>query len=270
MDNGTTAQDASCLPEPLTRTSADGEAYQRHTVVDSQIREALRLYPEELRKRAEIRDDASPDFIKEEALVYLIRHYHKTENRQCVDDLSECLLTRCASLVNNNLSSLGSAWQEDASSEVFADLFGMILDLDSDRGDFLQVRFWVVLKRITVDVFRKMMRVEQSTIPLDSLTGYDGEAVATAEVEVPAPSMHVTGSVETEVIDRILIRDALSQLDEPIRSAFLLRHYAGWPIEDQDPSARTISKHFGRTPRTISNWLVSAEESLEAWREAQK
>ena len=270
MDNETTAQDTSCLLEPLTRTNADGEVYQRHTVVDSQIREALRLYPEELRRRSEIRDDAPPDFIKEEALVYLIRHYHKTENRQCFNDLSECLLTRCATLINSKLSRLGADWQEDGYSEVVVELFDRILDLDSDRGDFLQVRFWVVLERLTVQVFRKMLKVEQSTIPLASLAGYDGEDVATAEVEIPAPSTHATRSVESEVIDSILIQDALSQLDEPIRSAFLLRHYAGWPIEDQDPSVRTISRHFGKTPRTIRNWLASAEERLAAWREAQK
>jgi len=244
--------------------------YQRHTVVDSQIREALRLYPEELRQRAEIRDDASPDFIREEALVYLIRHYHKTENSQSVDDLSECLVTRCATLINGRLSGLGADWQEDGFSEVVVELFDRILDLDSDRGDFLQVRFWVVLKRLTVQVFRKMLKVDQNTIPLDSLAGYDDEAVAAAEVDVPASSTHETRSVESEAIDSILIKDALSQLDEPIRSAFLLRHYAEWPIEDQDSSVRTISKHFGKTPRTIRNWLASAEECLAAWREAQK
>ena len=199
----------------------------------------------------------------------MIRHYHQAENRQCFDDLSECLLTRCATLINSTLSRLGADWQEDGCSEVVVELFDRILDLDSDRGDFLQVRFWVVLKRLTVQVFRKMLKVEQSTIPLASLAGYDGEDVATAEVEVPAPSTHATRSVESEVVDSIVIQDALSQLDEPIRSAFLLRHYAGWPIEDQDPSVRTISRHFGKTPRTIRNWLASAEERLAAWREAK-
>ena len=271
MGNKTTVQGTSSLPELLTRTNSNGDAYRRHAAVDRQIQEALALYPEELHKRAAIGDDTSPDFLKEETLVYLIRHYHRVGDRQRLNDLSECLLTRCASLINNNLSSLGSAWQEDASSEVVAELFGMILDPENDRGDFLQVRFWVVLKRITVDVFRKMMRVDQSTISLTSPSGHDGQDTGSAatKVEVQALTAAASTSVETEVVNSILIRDALSQLDEPIRSAFLLRHYAGWPIEDQDPSARTISRHFGKSPRTIRNWLAKAEERLAAWRGAQ-
>lgn len=271
MGNKTTAQGTSSLLEPLTRTNSNGDVYRRHAVVDKQIQEAVALYPEELRKRAAIGDDASPDFLKEETLVYLIRHYHKIGNRQCVNDLSECLMTRCASLINNNLSSLGSDWQEDGYSEVIAEMFGMILDMETDRGDFLQVRFWVVLKRITIDVFRKMIRVDQDTISLTSPSGQDGQDTgsATTKVEVQASTAAASTSVETEVVNSILIQDALSQLDEPIRSAFLLRHYAGWPIEDKDPSARTISRHFGKTPRTIRNWLARAEERLAAWRGTQ-
>ena len=77
MGNKTTVQGTSSLPEPLTRTNSNGDVYQRHSVVDRQIQEALALYAEELHKRAAIGDDRSPDFLKEETLVYLIRHYHK-------------------------------------------------------------------------------------------------------------------------------------------------------------------------------------------------
>jgi len=77
-------------------------------------------------------------------------------------------------------------------------------------------------------------------------------------------------SGETAVIEDDLIRDALSRIDEPFRSAFLLRHYFDWPVEDQDPAVRTISRHFGKDPRTIRNWLKKAEESLQTWRGEQR
>ena len=119
----------------------DGEVYQRQAVVDSQIQEALSLEPEDLRRRLDVADKVSPDFLKEESLVYLIRHYHREKNTQRVDELSECLLTRCAISIDSWLGSLGSNWREDANADVVAELFDRILDLDSDRGDFLQVVF---------------------------------------------------------------------------------------------------------------------------------
>ena len=54
--------------------------------------------------------------------------------------------------------------------------------------------------------------------------------------------------VESEVIGNVLIEAALHQLEEPIRSAYLLRHLGDWPIEDKNPTAQTISGHFGKNP----------------------
>lgn len=66
------------------------------------------------------------------------------------------------------------------------------------------------------------------------------------------------------------IRDALSRIDEPYRSVFVLRHYFGWPTEDRFPNTRTISRHYGVDPRTIRNWLKKADQALEQWRGEQQ
>ena len=274
MDHKTTEQDASCLPEPLTRTNAQGEVYQRQDVVDKQIRDALRLYPEELRTRSEIVDRDSPDFIKEEALVCLIRHYHQANDRARVNALSESLLHRCATWIRVQLLSLGDEAATEGYSDVTELLFGRILDLGGDRGDFLQVRFWQVLKSLTVQVYRKQLtqlKFDQRGVSLTSLAGYDGEDpdVLTRKGRVQVPAEVSSRSVELDVLDGISIRNALKQLDEPIRSAFVLRYYYDWPIEHQDPSVKTISRHFRKTPRTIRNWLAKAEECLAAWRGSQ-
>ena len=113
MEHKTIEQDTSCLPEPLTRRNSVGEVYQRQSIVNKQILEALRLDPEELRRRLEVRDKTSPGFLKEESLVYLIRHYHKEGNPQCVDNLSKCLLTRCATLINSRLDSLNADLRDE-------------------------------------------------------------------------------------------------------------------------------------------------------------
>ena len=268
MDHKTTEQDTSCLPEPLTRRNLDGKIYQRQQIVNKQIQKALGFGHEELRRRLEVKDKTSPGFLKEESLVYLIRHYHKAENLQCVNNLSKCLLTRCSTLINSKLDSLNADLRDEGYWDVVAELFARILDLDSDRGDFLQVRFWMGLKRLTVQVFRKYIKqcnrellVDDEREAIDELT----HKRETGTTYTPEPR-----TVDMEPIKWTLIREALCQLEEPFRSAFLLRRYYEWPIEAQNPNVRTISQHFNKTPRTIRNWLARAEECLTAWRGEQK
>ena len=274
MNYEITAQDTTSLPEPLTRRNAAGEIYQRQPIVQTQIQEALGLSPEDLRRRSEIGDNTSPEFLKEECLVYLIRHYHKAENQPCVNDLSESLVRRCGTWINRKLRSLGQEMEIEGYSDVLEQMFGRILDLSSDRGDFLQVRFWQVLKRLAVQSYRKQsskLQIERDNIPLASLAGYDGEdrdaPARKREIQVPST---LAKTVESEVIENNLIREALTRIEEPFRSAFLLRYYYGWPIEDQDPTVQTISRHFNKTPRTIRNWLARAEKCLAVWRGEQK
>ena len=268
MEHETTRQDESCSPQPLTRRNADGQVYQRLAVVDRQIKEALGLDDEELRSHLKVRDEESPAFLKEESLVYLIRHHHGAGNRKFVNDLAECLLKRCATWIDGKLSGLRTDLREDGNSGVVAEVFDRILDLTSDRGDFLQVRFWMGIKRITVDVFRKQV----NQFDTESSGDYDQATIddLTQRGAVVTPTTSADRPIESEAIDNVLIEAALHQLEEPIRSAYLLRHYKDWPIEDKDPAVQTISRHFGKTPRTIRNWLSKADEILEAWRGEQR
>ncbi len=268
MEHETTRQDEAWGPQPLTRRNTKGQVYQRLAVVDRQISEALGLDDEELRSRLEVRDEKSTGFLKEESLAYLIRHHHGAGNRELVNDLAVCLLNRCATWIDGQLRGLRKDLREDGNARVVAELFDRILDLTNDRGDFLQVRFWVVLKRITVDAFWK----QANQFDTES-SGDDDRAVINGLAQqgaVAAPKAAAGGSVESKAIDNVLIEAALHQLEEPIRSAYLLRHLKDWPIEDKDPAVQTISQHFGKTPRTIRNWLSKADEILEAWRGEQR
>ena len=127
-----------------------------------------------------------------------------------------------------------------------------------------------------MDVFDSQLKqhtIQQDCIPLTSLAGYDEDDDTDALIRkggVRAPGMFTTRTIESEVIDNILIQAAMSQLKEPLRSAYLLRHYYGWQIENQDPNVQTISWRFNKTPRTIRNWLNKAEKCLEAWREENR
>ena len=55
----------------------------------------------------------------------------------------------------------------------------------------------------------------------------------------------------------------LAKLSPEKREAYLMRHRDGMEIENQDPDVMTISKHFGRSSKTIRKWLKGAEEKLQ-------
>jgi hypothetical protein len=73
----------------------------------------------------------------------------------------------------------------------------------------------------------------------------------------------------TAPVDTQLLNDeALSLIEPNLREAFVLKA-EGWPIEDSDPNVVTISKHFGKTSRTIRYWITEAEKKLAAWRDEE-
>lgn len=263
-------QAADMLIEPLTRCNNQGIPYKRDDAIERQILETLTLLPEQLRERMAILNQEAPGYLREECLVYLLRHYLRSDDQYLVNDLTNALLHRCVNLIHSHMRSLDPEAAHDAEQDVIERLFAPILDLKNDRGDFLQVRFWVVLKRLAIEVYQDHLTAsirEQQNVPLSSLAGYDHDETdedarhpRSNKIEVASPS------AELVVIQDDQIRDALSHVDEPYRSAFLLRNYLSWPIEDQDTSVQTISRHFGKDPRTIRNWLRKADEMLRSWR----
>lgn len=253
--------------EPLTHCDLNGKVYERLPQILRQIETALAMDDPSLLRAAQIRDYHDPAFLSEECLVYLIRRYRQEQEQDLVNVLSEALCNRCAKQVNERLQGLDPSLVDDAFQDVMKNLFDRILDLKTDRGDFLQVRFWIVLKRLTITVFQTYVRVDNHAadeVPLSSLAGDDGpdddHSVHTSAPAFPDPSP----SAE----EVFLLREGLHAIPEPYRTAFVLHMYHEWQIESNDPTVMTLSRRFQKTPRTISNWLKRAEEALALWRQA--
>lgn len=254
---------------PLTRASKEtGQLYRRDPQVEQQITEALTLDPAALVERAAVTSREDPRFLNEETLVYMIREYHDRKQPALVGDLTEALLRRCSPYIEGQLRKLGADRQEDASNDVVEMLFTRILDPSSDRGDFLQVRFWPFLNRMIADTFRRqlglMKKAGQEVAP-DWVHGAEpaGDAEPDGHYIAPVPSHGLSQE------QRALMEDALAHLDEPYRTLVVLRYYDDWPVESNDPSVLTISRYYAKTPRTIRNWLNTADEQLRAWREGE-
>ena len=81
-------------------------------------------------------------------------------------------------------------------------------------------------------------------------------------------TLEIADRVTPPVDTQLLNDEALSLLEPNLREAFVLK-VEGCPIEDRDPNVMTISKHFGKTSRTIRNWIAEAEKQLAAWRDEE-
>lgn len=250
----------------LTHCNDAGEIYQRAASIQSQIEAALTLTSSQLIERAQISDDKSSEYFQEECLVYLIREFHRGGDYPVVDNLAKILIQRCKSMIYGGLRTLGLDTVDDAFSDVILDVFTDILDLESDRGDFLQVRFGVVLKRRIIGVYnRQVKRIKEvkDSISLSSVAGYDAEGID--DVRISTSSEDVA-DLSISMEQRLLYQEGLSTLKDPYRTAFILRYYEGWQIDSKDSSVPTLSRFFNKTPRTIHAWLAHAEDMLECWR----
>ena len=255
--------------DPLTRTNSDGKPYQRTPQVESQIVEALALDESELAERLDIRDFRTEGYFREECLVYLIRRCHQENRKDQVNKLTEKLIQRCARHINDRVSfSLDPIYVDDCFREVIAAAFGQILDLDSNQGDFAQVRFWLWLDRIASNVMGRYWKQQREDWATDSIDCDEDEDEGRSRAL--RQKLEEVVSQSTSPDWNSVTAETLRLLSPNERQAFLLRHYAEWEIENQNPEIMTISRYFNRSSRTIRYWLTSAENKLQNWNGGQR
>ena len=255
---------------PLTRTNRRGNVYQRSAAVESQIISCLASPDQEILRRAQISDRNADGYLQEEALVYLIRESALEQNQALYNGLSEVLLTRARDRLSFRFRAFEPVLRQDAHGEAALVLFERLLSTDG-RGDFLQVRFWKALDRLAIDIFRRFyqpLTEERALLRPDASLDSDSDEEAAEGWEVIADG---DGKIpddyrqSSEELDQ-LTAEALQCLKEPIRTAFILRHFEDWPIESSDPADMTLSKYFKKTPRMIRYWLRTANQELSRWR----
>ena len=173
----------------------------------------------------------SDKFLKEECLVYMIRYFHSCEDKEMVSEIFKILMIRCTKFIQNRLKSLGQR-AEDAFSEIVTNLVKQILNLESDRSDFYQVRFWRALKCLILSEFKRqtiLLNKDEKSISLSGM-GEDPN----------------NSGVEEDILDESLSQEEIVMCEESLnilvhpyfKEVFILRHYYGWPIESDDPNER--------------------------------
>ncbi len=244
---------------PLTRRRPNGQTLRRSADVEAQIVAASALAPADLLERARL-GSGEPGYLKEEALVFFIRALHRAGDANSVNGLAEVLIRRCARQIAREANTLGAV-ATDAYGAVVQGLFQTILDPESDRGDFFQCRFWLALKRLIISTLRPYFAsVRWEDRHLAEPPGDPDNEDEPLDISEWVPDTGVTPE------GWALLEDALSGMPAPARAAFILHRAYGLPIESNDPTELTVSTYFGKTSRTIRNWLRGAEEHLRTWR----
>ena len=270
-----TSDDSSGVPifPPLTRYNKKNLRYERTEAVTSQITATLGWNAAQLRKRVDNRDFTSVHYVGPECLVFLIRHFRGLCDTEMVNVLARALVARCRGRIRKVLARIDDEnARQDATDEVLTHLFREILDLESDKSDFFQVRFMFAIDRLTFKARKRAfasLNRTASTLRLSQLAGEDGDGEDEYAPFARSDAPELTNprdqpDREIQVDDAL---KALEQMDPRCAEAWVLREVYGMQIEDQDPEVETISRHFGKTPRTIKNWLDKAEDALRRWRE---
>lgn len=250
--------DEPSIVEPLTR-----EGCKRLPATERQIADATTLEPAALMKRAQQREKSTPEFLSEEALAYFIRRAIRNNDTGIRDALCRELFERCDPYFRGQFRGFDQQDRQDLQSEVrkrvIEDLFA-----PDDRGDFMQVRFWVYLEYKSIDACRKAVRHNDDTESLD--TGYSGNDVSEGRTHLETA---VDPMLSPEKL--VMISEGLAKLPTRLQEVFLLRHYIGLKIGPDYPThdgkgELTIAAHFGVSGRTIRNWLKEAEGLLAGFR----
>ena len=250
------AQDPPAL-EPL-------KGYKRLTKTTAQILGACELDGAALLTSARQKDESVDGHLSAEALVYFIRRSLRDNDLTIRDYLFKELFERCQPFFRGQFRGFDRHTREDLQSEVMRALVEDLFAPDS-RGDFMQVRFWVYLKRRTIDACREHFKHSDVTESLD--TGLLGTGKSDGRTLLDRkPDQQLSPE------ELVSLRTEIAQLSPKLREVFMLRHYVGLKIGPDDPdevakSELTLARHYNRPGRTIRNWLKEASMQLERFRE---
>ena len=245
--------------KPLTRND-----YTRLAKVELQIADAVMLDGPAIVERAQLRDEGAADYLAPEALVYFIRDAIENGEERIRDRLIRELLERCNPAFRGRFRGFSREDREDLQGDVQRMIVEHLFAPD-DRCDFMQVRFWTFLKRRCIEACRATFRHAGDTESLE--TGFSGEGGSGGQTKL---DREVDRQLSPEQL--AMISEGLEQLPQDLRHVFLLRYYVGMKIgpdslADDDGGELTIAAHFGRTGRTIRNWLKEASRLLAEFQE---
>ncbi|MDR3706686.1 MAG: RNA polymerase sigma factor [Capsulimonadaceae bacterium] len=248
---------STTVPSPAPRAGG----YVMEPEVAEQVARLARL-PRTRLVPAVVEASAGDAPIGEETLVHFVRRCRRDGDDTGASELLRLLTKR----VSGRLARQMRIWRlahppdlaEDVVDEVLTDLYDQLLSDDPAAG-FWEIRFWVCFNRRALNVLKRRRR-ELDQIVADEGDDWDDEREP-RPVDIDRHAVHLDQPETHAVID-----DALVRLPQPLRTAFLLKHWSGYPEEPGVDGAPSIASMMGVSGRTVRNYLARAAKHLAEWR----
>lgn len=230
--------------------------YFRSEEVIAQIQWLSSMPTKEIVKLAHERADASSYVVKEETLVHLLREAHQSDNLELADELSESLLSRIAPSIRRAtifLKTSSETHWEQCVEEITHKVLLSLIDC-SAKNEFWELKFWLCLKRIVINVNEKYRRtIENEWNPAVYADESGGEISTLDQYADPNSSRFQ---------ERLEAKEALGILPfKLLKTAKLLF--------EEDWSQQEVAEYFGVTDKTIRNWLTTIKKTLSRYKQPE-
>ncbi len=227
------------------------EGTTREACVEAQLQSIRCCDRKEFWYRVKVTDIHSAGWLQVESLAALLHafvHHGQTEN---AFDILEILTVRTAGFVDRHVSAahIPPQHSEDCKRDIEMQMMKKLLT-EPVASEFWEVRFWLCLRRLILNVCKEYRRTPGAGFTDNSPLDGEGDSYDTLN--------QIPDSSTISAFDRIACHEALASLNENERAAFLLYHY-------HDYSQAEIASHLKVTVRTVYNLLDRATDQLQAW-----
>jgi DNA-directed RNA polymerase specialized sigma24 family protein len=238
----------SQIAQPLT-------TYRREPLVQDLLESWTRIAPRVVLQRLV---SGAPD-VPNEALVAAARALSRAGNENDAWKVVEVLGRRVAGRIYRHLAAWGfggsqTAHQEDITRDILQMMMESVLST-APRNEFWECRFWTCFDRRARTILRDFRARNRN----DSEWNETIESAAAGD-----QPLSKSYAKAVDWTDDIAARTLLDRLPEPLRTAFYLKHYAGYKEESEDEP--TIASTLRVSGRTVRNYLRRAEQLLSEWR----
>lgn len=244
----------------LTRTDTNGDPFTRKAYVESQIRSLLGSAPEEIGSLARVPKSDAERHLHDETLVYFFRDWHRQIAEGDADVHKEfALLAVFEEIERRFYRYLRKSKYRPADNREFEDwaqnvsdgFVEKLMDLETDRADFAEVRFISFAAMEALGKVRETVSAAVRRSAEVSLDDNDGDG---------PPIQPILDALSPDKM--AMLREGLLALPGELREVVILLDFEGWQSESNDPKELTVSTYLGVSSRTVRNRHDKAKEIL--------
>jgi len=260
---------------PLEKTTKEGKRYDRGPQMENAIARALAEDLPTLRRRAEVRDPKSPDFLPSECMVHLIRHARRGWNNEktsppTVNALLPALLRRCEGNLRKHVSN-----DIPNAEDIRQDVLDALVDLfvvegtaeDNNALDFYEVRFNLAFRKLRITHLNRALADINARVTLPSHLDEEEMPERDIDEELLGRLSDLVRDTPENATFRIQVLREIMTLPFEERQALILCHYLGYEEESPDLTKKTAATICKVTGRTIRNRIQRALQKLSRLKE---